>query len=217
MRRLRPAPATLLAPLLVLLSARPGLAQPATQPATLPTRDVVVRYQVEGEATSLLPGGLPGPVSLSWDAENGRVRAEAQGRNQVALLDLRSRTGEVFDTGLRVVLPLRLRGDILQRLTLEGARLQPRGQDVVAGLPCTTYAVDGRTPGTVCLTPDGVPLRGTGEVDGRPGRFTATAVTYGPVPPALFVPPQGYMALGSGNRGGLDLRSLGRSLLGPGR
>ena len=198
------------------LAPAAAAAQPATPVPLQPTRDVVVHYQVEGEATSLLPGGLPGPVSLSWDAAKRRVRAEAQGRNQVALLDLGAGRGQVFDTELRVVLPLRLRAGALAPLTLEGAHLQPRGRDVVAGLPCTTYALDGRVPGTVCLTADGVPLRGTGTVEGKAGRFTALSVTYGPVPQAYFEPPPGYVALGSGGAGGLDLRSLGRHLLGQG-
>ena len=190
--------------------------QPATQPVTLPTRDVSVRYQVEGEATSLLPGGLPGPVTLSWDAAGARVRAEGQGRNQVAVVNLRTRQGEVFDTKLRLVLPLQLRPGGLDPLTLNGARLTPAGSDTVAGLPCTLYTVAGRTGGTVCLSADGIPLRGSGEVEGRPGRFTALAVTYGAIAPALFAPPPGYMQLGNGG-GGLNLHELGRSLLGGGR
>lgn len=209
----------MLAPTLAfVLALSPAIAgaQPTAPVLLQPSRDVVVRYQVEGDATSLLPGGLPGPVSLSWDAANRRVRADAQGRNQVALLNLDAGSGTVFDTELRVVLPLHLRPGALGPLTLAGAHLQPRGRDVVAGLPCTDYAVAGRVPGTVCLTTDGVPLRGTGTVEGRAGRFTALSVTYGPVPPALFEPPPGYVALGSGKAGGLDLRSLGRSLLGQG-
>lgn len=193
---------------LFLLAAAPAAAQPA--PLVQPSRDVTVRYAVSGEATSLLPGGLPGPATLSWDAARQRLRAEAEGRNQVAVIDLRARTGQVYDTSLRVVLPLKLRPGALGPLTPEAARLQPRGHDTVAGLPCTDYAVEGRTPGMVCLTADGVPLRGSGTIEGRPGRFTALSVAYGPIPPDRFMPPPGYVSLG-----GIDKLDL-RSLLGPG-
>lgn len=189
-------------------AVQPAVAQPAAvRPATVPTRDVTVRYQVEGEATSLIPGGLPGPVTVAWDAAGQRLRAEAQGRNQVALVDLRTRRGEVFDTALRAVLPLHLRPDTMDVLAANGSRLTRQGSDTVAGLPCTTYAVASRTPATLCLTADGVPLRGDGLVEGRPGRFTALSVSYGPVPAAAFVPPPGYLQLG-GSDGNLDLRRL---------
>lgn len=215
----RPAPRGLARALAGTFPALLALLAPdmaAAQPATLPTRDVSVRYQVEGEATSLLPGGLPGPVTLSWDAAGTRVRAEGQGRNQVAVVNLRTRQGEVFDTKLRMVLPLQLRPGSLDPLTLNGARLAPAGSDTVAGLPCTVYTVAGRPghpAGTVCLSADGIPLRGSGEIEGRPGRFAAVAVTYGALAPALFAPPPGYMQLGGG---GLNLHDLGRSLMGGG-
>ena len=200
------------ATLLLLLATTPALAQ--DPPRVAPTRDVVVTYRVEGEATTLVPGGLPGPVRLSWDAAGQRLRAEAEGRSQVALVDLHAHTGQVIDTALRVILPLPIRPADLRPLTLDGARLTSRGHDTVAGLPCTTYTVEaGRETGTVCLTPDGVMLRGEGLVDHKPGRFVATAVIYAPLPPALFVPPPGYMALTVGGKNGLnDLRALGQAL-----
>lgn len=192
--------------LTLLLAAGPVLANAQTAPLVQPSRDVTARYAVTGEATSLLPGGLPGPVTLYWDAGRQRVRAEAEGRNQVAVVDLRTRSGQVFDTGLRIVLPLKMRPGALGPLSPDAAHLQPRGRDTVAGLPCTEYTIDGRNPGTVCLTADGVPLRGSGTVEGKPGRFTALSVAYGPVPTDRFVPPPGYVSLGS--VGKLDLRSL---------
>ena len=224
MRRALP----LVPPLLLLAAAAPA------PPLVQPSRDVVGTYVVEGQATSLVPGGIPGPVRLSWDAAGQRLRVEVTGRNQVALIDLKAHSGQAIDPGLRVVLPLPVRASDLQPLTLEGARLTRTGRDVVAGLACTVYAVDGGgRPGTVCLTPDGVPLRGQGEFNGKPGTFRATAISYGALPPALFTVPSGYItlngsgggglggaigsALGGGGAGGLDLRSLGRSLLGGGK
>ena len=201
---------------LILLVLLPTLAAAQPAPTLFPSRDVVARYQVDGEAAQLLPGGLPGPVTLSWDVATQRLRAEAQGRNQIAVLDLRAHTSEVFDTALRVALPMHMRLATMQALTLEGEHLQARGHDTVAGLACTVYAVEGRTPGTVCVTADGIPLRGVGTVEGRPGRFVALSVAYASTAPDQFTPPPGYITLGIGEgKGGLDLRSLGRSLLGP--
>ena len=185
-----------------LLLAAPVLAQPAAPPRTQPTRDVIVTYRVEGQAQNLVPGGIPGPLRLSWDAAGQRVRAEAEGRTQVALLDLKNHTSQAIDTTLRVVLPLPLKASDLQPLTLEGARLIPRGRETIAGLACISYTVQATTPGSVCLTPDGVPLRGQGDISGKPGTFTATAVQYGHLSPDLFEVPRGYIALGGGGSAG---------------
>jgi hypothetical protein len=179
---------------------RPAAAQPA--PAVTPLRDVVVTYRLDGEAPAALPGGLSGPVTLFWDAAGQRLRAEADGRTQIALIDLRARSGQAIDTALRIVLPLRIRARDLQPLMLDGVRLQPRGKERVAGLACSTYAFNSaQGPGTVCLTPDGVPLRGEGRVSGKPGRFTALQVRYSDLPADLFVVPPGYIAIGGDGRG----------------
>ena len=192
-----------------------AIALPASaraQPRVQPTRDVVVTYRVEGPATGLVPGGLPGPVRLSWDAIGRRVRAETDARTQVAILDLSNHTGMVLDTGLRVILPLPIRPEDLQPLTLEGARLKPGATETVAGLSCTAYAVESpHAAGSVCLTADGIALRGAGTVRGKPGSFVATSVRYGPLPPSVFAAPPGYMAL-NGPGGKVDLRALGNSL-----
>lgn len=184
----------------LLAVSGPALAQQRTQPA----RDVVVTYMVNGEAAGLVPGGMQGPVRVSWDAAGQRVRAEADGRSQVALIDLRAHAGQAIDTALRVALPLKLRGRDLQALTLDGARLTPRRTERVAGLSCTAYEYDSpQGPGLVCLTADGVPLRGQGAIHGKPGNFTAQSVRYGALPPSLFEVPAGYIALpGPGGQGG---------------
>ena len=113
--------------------ATPALAQSAA-PRVQPSRDVAVTYEVNGEATRLVPGGLNGPVTLSWDAAGQRLRAESDGRSQVALIDLHAHTGQAIDTALRIALPLPIRPNDLQPLTLDGANLHATGRDVVAGL-----------------------------------------------------------------------------------
>ena len=173
-----------------------GCVQASAEPRLHPARDVVVTYTVDGPATALAPGGIPGSVRLSWDAALQRVRAEAEGRSQVALIDLRAHAGQAIDTDLRIALPLKLRPADLQMLTLDGARLTPGGTQRVAGLSCTDFTFESKQgPGLVCLTADGVPLRGQGTVQGKPGSFTAQTVRYGALPPSLFEVPPGYMSL----------------------
>lgn len=166
------------------------------RPLVQPSRDVTVTYRVEGAAASVIPGGIDGPLRLSWDAARQRLRAEAEGRPQAVLVDLPNRTATLLDDTMRAVVALPVRERDLQPLTLGGARLTRRGQDSVAGRACTTWDVQAsRGAGTVCLTEDGVALRAEGAVDGRHGSFTATSVRYGSVGPGLFAVPPGYFSL----------------------
>ena len=179
------------------------VAQPAPPQPIRPLRDVMVTYQVDGQALSLVPGGIQGPVTLSWDAAGQRLRAEMAGRSQVALIDLREHSGQAIDTVLRVVLPVPVRPQDLQPLTLDGAHLVALKRETVAGLACMDYRFESpQGPGNVCLTTDGVPLRGQGMVSGKPGSFQATTVQYGPIAADRFTVPSGYMSLGGGKNGG---------------
>ena len=140
--------------------------------------------------------GPPGPVRLTWDAAGQRLRAEAEGRAQIALVDLPAHRTTVLDQTMRAALLLPMRDTDVQTLTMAGARFSRRGQATVAGQSCTEWAVQsGRGAGTVCLTEDGVALRGEGEVNGKHGAFTATRVDRGNVDPALFAVPPGYNRL----------------------
>jgi len=166
------------------------------RPLIQPSRDVSVRYRVEGAAASVVPGGIPNGLLLSWDAAGQRLRAEPEGRTQAVIVDLRVHSALVVDTARRSALTLPTRDSDFQPLTLEGARLTRRGEAVVAGLPCTTWAVrSDRGNGTVCLTADGVALRADGDVDGRHGSFTASDVSYGPVRDDLFRVPTDFLQL----------------------
>ena len=171
-------------------------------PRVLPSRDVAVIYRLTGSAADALPGGVLGELRLTWDAGGERLRAEADGRAQTALVDLRARAASIVDGRMRTALALPVRDADIAALTLRGARLTRRGQDVVAGLACTTYAVAAaRGTGTVCLTDDGVALSGRGVVNGRDGSFIATSVAYGAQPDALFRVPAGVFRLDAGGLG----------------
>lgn len=177
-----------------LLAALSATARAQDRPRIQPSRDVAVTYRLEGDAASAVPGGVPGALRLSWDAAGQRLRAEPEGRTQAVIVDLRAHSAQMVDATLRSALTLPVRDADLQPLTLDGARLTRRGDDVVAGVPCTDWAVQSpRGAGTVCLTADGVALRADGEVDGRRGTFTATSVSYGQQRDELFRVPSDYM------------------------
>ncbi len=184
------------APLALAALLAAGTAAAQDRPLIQPNRDVSVTYRVEGAATSVIPGGIPGALLLSWDAAGQRLRAEPEGRSQAVIVDLRAHSAQVVDAMLRSALTLPVREGDLQPLTLEGARLTRRNEAVVAGLACTNWAVQSsRGNGVVCLTADGVALRADGEVNGRHGTFTALGVNYGPVRDELFRAPSDFMQL----------------------
>ena len=187
----------LLAAAVVLVQAAPAqAASPQDRPRVQPDRDVTVTYRVEGAAQQALPGGVGGPLRLSWDAAGQRLRAEPADRPQAVIVDLPRHTASVVDDSMHAVLTLPVRERDLQPLTLDGVQMTRRGADTVAGRACTIWAMQAKHgSGTVCLTPDGVALRAEGEIDGRHGSFTATDVTYGAVAAELFKVPPGYMTL----------------------
>lgn len=176
------------------LAAMPAFARAA--PPTLPTRDVAITYRLQGAIRDSVPGGLPETVRLAWDAGGRRLRVEPEGRQQVLLVDLNAPRAELIDKGMHGVLTLPMRAKDIEPLTLQDATLTPRGRAVVAGLGCTEYDVTAkRGRGVVCLTADGMALRGNGTVDGKQGGFTAISVTPGPSPAGSFEVPPGYMHL----------------------
>ncbi|MDT7950835.1 MAG: hypothetical protein RQ966_04955 [Acetobacteraceae bacterium] len=184
----------LLGSLLATLAALPALAQPS--PPTLPVRDVSVVYRLDGAARNAVPGGLPETTKLLWDAAGRRLRVEPQGRGQVLLVDLAVPQAELIEPGLHGVIKLPMRPKDVEPITLADARLTRRGSAVIAGLRCTEYDVAARRGhGVVCLTRDGVALRGSGDVDGKQGSFVALSVTPGPLPASSFEVPAGYMQL----------------------
>jgi len=192
-RRSPAALALLLLPGLAAAQERP--AEPAAErPLTLPSRDVAVTYQVSGAAADALPGGgAPGALRLAWDATGRRLRVGADALPEAAIVDLTEGRAVILDQGTRTALTLPLRGRTSEDIALGGARFRRRGTEQVAGYACTDYAVQDRHgSGTLCITADGVPLRGDGTWGGRAGRFVATQVDYGAQPDGLFRPPSGF-------------------------
>ena len=191
--------AAAITPILAVMTALASMAlaqEGPGRPMVQPTRDVTVAYTVSGAAADAIPGGVDGPLRLSWDAKGQRLRVDAGSRPQAVILDLAKRSATLLDSALRAAVPLPVRDRDLQSLALGGARMTRRGQDSVAGLACINWDVQApKRAGTVCLTPDGVVLRGEGDVNGRHGSFAASSVRYGAVAPDLFAVPPGYLSL----------------------
>ena len=173
----------------------PSLAEEA-RPLTLPSRDVAVTYHVSGVAADALPGGAPGALQLAWDAAGRRLHVGAEGQPQAAIVDLADGKAVILDDGSHTALILPLGKRVSATMALSGARFQRGGTERVAGHDCTDYAVqDPHGSGTLCITADGVPLRGDGTWDDQAGRFVATRVDYSAQPDALFHVPPGFMQL----------------------
>ena len=191
----RPAHTAALA-LALLPSLASAQERQPVQPLTLPSRDVAVTYRVSGVAAAALPGGAPGARRLAWDAAGRRLHIGADGQPQAAIVDLGARKAMILDDGLRTAITMRLGARDTDSITLSHARFRREGTERVAGYDCTDYAVqDARGSGTLCITADGVPLRGDGAWKDQDGRFVATRVDYGAQPDGLFRPPPGFMQL----------------------
>ena len=178
--------------LLLLAAAGPD------RPTIPPTRDVAVTYKTGGAAAALIPntggGEGAGQMRLRWNAA-GLLRLEAEGRPQTLLLDLNTKSAHIIDTGLRSAILLPMKHRDVEAVLLTGAQMTRLREDKVAGLACTVWSVRAQKgDGTICLTPDGVPLRAEGTVDGRRGTLEAIAVQREPQPEALFHVPPGYMS-----------------------
>ena len=84
------------------------------------------------------------------------------------------------------------------------------GTDKIAGLACTTYDTSGTGhDGQVCLTDDGVLLRGWSIENGARQTMEAVTVTYAAQPAALFAPPPGFTKLDMPGIGGAMFPNLG--------
>lgn len=186
----------------VLLAAVALPARADAPPRVLPAHDVAVRYRTTGAAADSIPslaGRGAGPVTevqLAWDAGGRQLRAEAEGRPQYVIVNLPGHRTTVLDDGMHAALLLPMRDTDVEALTMANARFTRRGSETVAGERCTDWAVQSaRGTGTVCLTEDGVPLRGDGTVNGRAGAFTATRIDRGALPAETFTVPAGYTLL----------------------
>ena len=146
-------------------------------------RSVVTTARAVGGAVPALPALGVLPVG-------------ADGQPQAAIVSLGERRAVIVDAAMHAAITLPLRASNAADIALAGARFRRGGTEQVAGFGCTDYAVqDAHGSGTLCLTADGVPLRGEGTWNGRAGRFVATHVAYRAQPDELFQVPPGFVQL----------------------
>ncbi len=167
--------------LALLLAGLPLPASAEDQPTPLPTRDVDVSYRSQPAG----PGGPAIEQRSRFSAAQQRTRLDMPTPGLFSIMDYRSRTLDIVSESDRKI------------LETAGARpsaavaYQRRGDDQVAGLPCTEWeALDSvGQPAVTCFTADGVLLRVR---RGTMVLAVATRVTYAAQPAALFQVPDGY-------------------------
>lgn len=171
------------------LFARVALAQ---APAFLPTRDVTVTYSVTGI-------GRAGPSEVRVAVAAGGVRARIDAPDLPGYLLIDRAHGQVS----MVLEGPRIYVDVPGAMARTEAYLPDRrarflrlGVDHIAGYRCTAWQMTGpKGDASGCLTDDGVILRGTELSRDGMVRVVATAVAYGTLPAATFVPPPGFRHL----------------------
>jgi hypothetical protein len=162
----------------------------AERPTYLPTRDVAVTYQVTGEKLT-----APQTIEAHFSAAANKLRLDDPALAGYAVIDRAAARITVVLTQARAftVLPFDADRFILD----QSATFTRTGTSDVDSLHCTTWKIVTTTAsGSVCLTNDGILLRGSfHDEHGGSGGLEATDVTYSPQPAGLFNPPAGFLKM----------------------
>jgi hypothetical protein len=161
----------------------------AEQPRYLPNRDAAITYRSTGTDQNIPPN-----LTIRYFAAGNRLRIEG-GPLGYLLVDRAMERVELVMPQPRLVVEMPQGGGITDGFILgDHLRFSRTGQDNVLGRACTTYDVTAeRARGKVCLTSDGLLLRGEGQGrDGRRAAIEAVSVALATQPPGLFSPPDGY-------------------------
>jgi hypothetical protein len=167
----------------------PEAVRAADRPVFPPSRDVAVTYRLSGQAEA---GGTD-PVTLDYSAGLQKLRADL-GASRDVIVDLRDKSLAVLLPQQHLAIKTGAGREIDRLMTLpDTAAMHRAGADRVAGYACTIWRVTTKDlNGTLCITDDGVPLRGHGtDAKNRSSGFEATQVVYGPQPADLFEVPAG--------------------------
>jgi hypothetical protein len=178
----------------LVAAAAPVAASAQAYPMIEPQRPVAVTYDLSSTAT--------GPMHIEAFADPAQQVARlqlGQGSDYV-LLDRASERVMLVSPDKGLIFVVSSAGMLHRRLGPDsGLRFVRTGHRMVAGEGCTVWSVVGPSgTGEACITHDGVVLEGAGQGD-RPddhgqtpsGHLLATAVSYAPLPPSLFIPPPG--------------------------
>ena len=155
----------------------------ADAPLLRPNRDVDVTYRA---AAANQP-----EHRVRWLARQ-ILRIDPPGTGLYVIIDYMARRMSVVRVATRSVVEMAAPDSMTEVLGGKGAGSYVRhGEATVAGLGCTEWQTQDRQqrPALVCLTSDGVPLRG-GTLDQT--LVSAVPVTYAPQNTALFHIPEDY-------------------------
>jgi hypothetical protein len=163
------------------------------RPPMLPTRDVAVVYRLQS------PDGKEQHVMKLYSADAGaKMRMESPERPGYMIMDRADKKVIVViaerKSYVEGALDPKTNGGFLLN---DDMQFTKSGTDTVAGQACTVWDVQGG-PGRnakVCVTADGVVLRGQAVGDAQSGSIEATEVSYAAQPAALFAPPPDYQKL----------------------
>ncbi len=179
----------LLAGLILLL---PVTASATEQPRYLPSHDAAITYRSMSSDPM-----VPASLTIRYFAAAQRLRIEG-GPLGYILVDRNAERVEMVMPQPRLVIEMPPGGGITDGFILGNHLSFTRtGVDTVLGRSCTMYDVTAeRTHGRVCLTPDGLLLRGEGKGrDGRTAEIEAVSVAVATQAPGLFSPPDGYRTM----------------------
>eukprot|EP01037_Dinobryon_pediforme_P005242 gene5242-5294_t len=166
-----------------------GAAEAADTPRYLPRRDAAITYRSTGSDPQVPPN-----LTIRYFAAGDRLRIEG-GPLGWLLVDRPMARIELVMPQPRLVVEMPPGGGITNGFILgDQLRFRRTGADNVLGRACTIYDVTAeRARGRVCLTDDGLLLRGEGEGrDGRKAAIEAVSVALATQPAGLFSPPDGY-------------------------
>ena len=169
--------------LALVLAPLPLAAQAQERPAPLPTRDVDVTYRSE-------QAGQVIEQRSRFAAATQRMRLDTPTPGLYMIVDYRTHLMAMVSDPDRAVIDMNAPANGPGG-TLPASAYTRRGEDKVAGLPCTEWEAKD-TQGqlaTACFTADGVMLRAR---RGTQILAVAARVTYNTMDPALFTVPAGY-------------------------
>lgn len=175
--------------LLVLTILFANGAKAADTPRYLPARDAAITYRSTGTDAQIPPS-----LTIRYFAAGDRLRIEG-GPLGYLLVDRAMERIELVMPQPRLVVEMPQGGGITDGFILgSNLKFTRTGTDTILGRPCITYDVLAeRARGRVCLTADGLLLRGEGQGrDGRKAAIEATSVALATQPAGLFSPPDGY-------------------------
>ncbi len=161
-------------------------------PSILPTRDVMVEYHMSGKQAPQRMDSM----KIYYTAQGQRMRIEVPGQPGYSIVDRAARRMTMVMVDEHMYMELPFDPQKVMNFDPQGASFTRHGSDTVAGFRCTVYDVKGpEHRGQVCVTDDGLMLRGKSLDPQRENSIEATKVSYGPQQASLFTPPADFQKM----------------------